>query len=74
MLIALLSRSETQILDTIHAQQKARPQKQSQAFPSGESHKYTHARSLIPNTALWDRFSQKLHEKTSFRAKKGESQ
>lgn len=56
--------SDTQILDStlthIHTGLRARPQKQSQAFPSGESRKYTHAHSLIPNLAPWDRFSQKL--------------
>lgn len=59
MLIELFKHTQT------HTGLRARLQKQSQAFPSGESHKHTHARSLIPNAAPWDRFSQRIKKQVS---------
>lgn len=63
VLLTVLLRSrdiQRQVLDSIHLHThtrtvlRARLQKQSQAFPSGKSHKYTHARSS-PRPAPWDR-------------------
>lgn len=69
VLIVLLKQSDTWLLENTQTAQRARQQKQSQAFPSAEPRKCTHACSLIPNSSLWDCFSQKLVKITNFRSK-----
>ena len=64
--IVLLKQSDKWWLENTQTALRARPQTQSQAFPSAEPRKCTHACLLIPNRSLWDSFSQKLVKITNF--------